>query len=261
MWYGSLVTLAVLAAGPIYLYHRRVSSYDRKRVLPTCEERIVILGASSVNGIGAAIAAQCLVRGAHNIMLVGRRSDALREVKMALIAQQDTPEQRERAEQLQLFVADCTDEEDVLRIADSVNQNFGGIDTVYIVFGIMCGQPLLALADMDPMAGATRTQPTLESLRSVSEVAQQCSNANMTGTALVLAALIPCLQTTSNSPYVALIGSLAALIPAPTRSLYCATKAAQQMLVQSIASECRAQAEKKGRALVQFYLLPSLHDL
>ena len=77
IWVVALATAcAVAAVHGVAERLRRI--YERKSILPSSEERIVILGASSVNGIGAAIAQQCLERGAYNIMLVGRRSDALR---------------------------------------------------------------------------------------------------------------------------------------------------------------------------------------
>lgn len=254
MWRECLASLLVLA-GAHYFLLRHSKRNDRRNELPPSEERIVILGASSVNGIGAAIARRCMARGAYNIMLVGRRSDSLREVKMSLIAAQETEEGKARAEQLQLFVADCTDEEDVLRLSLAISQDFGGLDTLYIVFGVICTQSLLALENMDPVMGAKTIDPTLQGLLTISETTRQSNAANISGTALVLAALIPYLQTKSKRPYVAVIGSLAALVPAPTRALYCASKAAQQMLVQSVAAECASQARIAGRNLVRFVVL------
>ena len=48
---------------------------------------------------------------------------------------------------------------------------------------------------------------------------------------------IPLLEATSRSPAIALVSSAAAIIPAPTRSLYCATKSASLMLYQSLSIE------------------------
>lgn len=48
---------------------------------------------------------------------------------------------------------------------------------------------------------------------------------------------IPLLQASSPSPSILLISSLAALVPAPTRSLYGSTKSASLLLYQSLAIE------------------------
>ena len=48
---------------------------------------------------------------------------------------------------------------------------------------------------------------------------------------------IPLLKSTSSSPSILLISSLAALVPAPTRSLYGSTKSASLLLYQSLAIE------------------------
>lgn len=98
-------------------------------------------------------------------------------------------------------------------------------------------------------------EASLERLAETSRAVQRMTDANIKGTALVLTALLPCLQTLSNVPYVAVIGSLASLVPAPTRAMYCATKAAQQMLVQSVAAECVTQARVADRQLVRFVTL------
>lgn len=254
IWVVALATAcALVAVHGVAAHFRRI--HERKSILPSSQERIVILGASSVNGIGAAIARQCLARGAYNIMLVGRRSDALREVKLALISGLESEAAKARAQNIELFVADCTDEEDVLRLASAIVQDFGGIDTLYVVFGAICTQPLLSMAGLDPLCDPDAKEPTLGGLRATSNAMQQSNAANITSTALILTALIPALQTNSKAPYVAVIGSLASLVPAPTRGLYCATKAAQQMLVLSTAAECASQARVAGRALVKFVVM------
>ena len=48
---------------------------------------------------------------------------------------------------------------------------------------------------------------------------------------------IPLLESSSASPAILLIASLASVVPAPTRSLYCSTKSASLVLYQSLAIE------------------------
>ncbi|KAL4401947.1 hypothetical protein ACI68E_001598 [Malassezia pachydermatis] len=227
----------------------------RSAILPPSHERIVILGASSVDGIGIAIARECLKRGSYNIMLVARRSEALREVKRVLIEEQATRSGRERADQIELFVADCTNADDVYRLQRSITEDFGGVDTLYIVFGAIWTSPLLSVAGVDPCQDPHASSPSPTGLRAIADGVQQSCDANVKGTAMVLAALLPSMQTNSKAPHVAVVGSLASLVPAPTRTVYCATKVAQQMLVESVATECTTQAKVPGRALVKFVVL------
>lgn len=136
-----------------------------------------------------------------------------------------------------------------------LTREFGGIDTLYIVFGALWTQSLLGVAGTDPHVAPTMTGPTRAGLQTVSDCVRTINDANITGTALVLSALLPRLQTNSKAPYVCVVGSLASLVPAPTRSMYCATKCAQQMLVQSVAIECASQAKVEGYVHVPFVVL------
>jgi short-subunit dehydrogenase len=54
---------------------------------------------------------------------------------------------------------------------------------------------------------------------------------------LLIRRQIPILSTTSPSPSILLVSSLAATIPAPTRSLYASTKAASYTLYRALAQE------------------------
>ena len=67
-------------------------------------------------------------------------------------------------------------------------------------------------------------------------------------------------RSTSSRPAVVTIGSVAGLIPAPTRAVYCASKSAQHLLVRSVDLECESQAGMPGpgqsrRARVHFLLV------
>ncbi|WFD06867.1 hypothetical protein MVES1_002222 [Malassezia vespertilionis] len=247
-----VTTLAIVLA---FWVRRRSTINSRESILDPSQERIVILGASTTDGIGAAIASRCLDRGAHRIMLVARRKQSLYEVKAALVAAQTTQSGRKRAEQIELVVANCSRNDDILHLEAAITHDFGGVDTLYIVFGAICTQPMLAIAGLDPLIGATSPQVSAQSLLEVRKAVQQSSDANLLGTALVLTALVPRLQTNSKSPYVAIINSVAGLIAAPTRALYCATKSAQMMLVLGMALECEAQAKVEGYSNVRFVVI------
>ena len=104
------------------------------------------------------------------------------------------------------------------------------------------------------------THATQDGLDRIGETVQRSCDANVKGPAIVLGALIPLMQTTSSRPAVVTIGSVAGLIPAPTRAVYCASKSAQHLLVRSVDLECEAQAATPApgqprRARVHFLLV------
>lgn len=232
-----------------------IASRKQKRsaVLSSHNERVIILGASTTDGIGASIAAESLKRSVRSIILVGRSADGLRKVQEQLTA---TFPAECRATTVIPFQADCTCDTDVLAVRDRAVNEFGGVDTVYVVFGSIVTKTLLGVAGADPVHGGDAPANLSHTeLSHVHSAMEEACTVNVTGTALVLAAFIPVLQTSSRAPHIGVIGSLAALIPAPTRALYCAVKAAQQQLVLGAAAECETQAQIPGRSLVKFTIL------
>lgn len=114
MWVRVGLALVVAAIVPT-LYHWHPKK-RRSKTLPPSQERVVILGASSLDGIGAAIARECVARGCSNLVLVARREQALEQVKESIMAEQTTPAARACAEAIELYVADCTNVGDVHRL-------------------------------------------------------------------------------------------------------------------------------------------------
>lgn len=114
MWERVAVAAAVAVVVPT-LYHWYATK-RRSEIIPPAQERVVILGASSLDGIGAAIARQCVARGCSSILLVARRDDALKAVKEAIVTEQTTSSARACAEAIELCVADCSNVDDVFRL-------------------------------------------------------------------------------------------------------------------------------------------------
>jgi len=114
MWIRVGLALAIAAIVPT-LYHWHPKK-RRSNALPPSQERVVILGASTLDGIGAAIARQCVARGCSNILLVARREEALNLVKNTIVAEQTMPAARACAEAIELCVADCSNVSDVYRL-------------------------------------------------------------------------------------------------------------------------------------------------
>lgn len=143
MWIRAGLALAIAAIVPT-LYHWRPKKC-RSKTLPPSQERVVILGASSLDGIGAAVARQCLARGCSNLMLVARREEALKLVKKTLIHEQKDPAARASAEAIELFVADCSNVHDVFRlqtwIAQGRSLGFSPKNLADLIHFILCLVP------------------------------------------------------------------------------------------------------------------------
>jgi NAD(P)-dependent dehydrogenase (short-subunit alcohol dehydrogenase family) len=131
-----------------------------------------------------------------------------------------------------------------------VHIEWQGVDTIYICAGVSALRPLLEVAD-SPQG---KKETTLEGIRKTGEIAQKAIDGNFTGPLLAAITFvshlilhpmwhltelsqIPQLLRTSPSPSLHIISSVAALIPAPTRSLYCASKASSLMLFRALAIE------------------------
>lgn len=266
-----LTTLAALVAA--YLIWRRLHMRKRRpaRITPS-GERVAILGASTEDGLGATFLQHYLERGARQVVIVGRRRAALEAVREAVLRRVPT---KHPDAVVHVFAADCTKTDDVIALRDFLLTELHGLDTLQIVFGVTSILPILGLASVDPLgvnardaASPSDVHPTAEGLTSIADTVQHSCDGNIKGTAIVLGALvrapltqIPVLQTTSADPVVVGTGSVAGLIPAPTRAVYCATKSAQHYLLDSVALECEAQAghtvpgTDKRRALVRFLIV------
>lgn len=233
----------VLALVLVWLARRALRRPTRRVALAPAHERVAILGASTLDGLGAALLREYIERGTKQITIVGRRREALEAVRDAALAAHPGTHA-----QVSVFAADCTRAADIVALRTHLEQAYGGLDTLHIVFGITSVLPLLGVADADPLGvnagdGAPTTgAPDAAGLERIAHTTMHSAHANVAGTAVVLGALIPLLQTTSARPAVAVTGSVAGLVYAPTRSIYCATKAAQHFLVNSVALECDTQA-------------------
>lgn len=262
-----LSTPVVWALAAIAVWHLAHRYFRPKRTdtLKPKEERVVILGASTLDGLGAHFLRQYLERGTRRIVIVGRRATALEAVRERML--EETRDLRAPDAVVDVVAADCTQTADVLHLRDIIQTKMGGLDTLHIVFGVTSILPILGLANVDPCGvnvsgeAAHGILATSAGLEHIAGTLQHSMDGNVKGTAIVLGALIPLLQTTSTCPAVVATGSVAGLIPAPTRSIYCATKSAQHFLVNSVALECEAQAgtlvpgTKQRRSLVRFLIL------
>ncbi|KAL0932547.1 short-chain dehydrogenase reductase sdr [Colletotrichum truncatum] len=210
----ALTVLVVLIA------QRKLAAQSRRRdrrLAPT-DERVLILGASS--GVGRAVAKQYAARGAR-ICVVARRAE-----EIATLA-------TECGEKCMWHVADFSKVDDLVSLRDRLENEWQGIDTLHICAGVSALQPVMALTGNK----SAEEDADAAGIQKAVDIAGRAVKGNFDGPLASALTFIPMLTRTSKSPSILLVSSVAAIIPAPTRALYAATKASSLLLFQSLAIE------------------------
>ncbi|KAI0370359.1 NAD-P-binding protein [Pilatotrama ljubarskyi] len=210
----------------------------RSRRLPRTHERVLIIGASS--GIGRAIAHEYASTGSR-ICLVGRREQQLAQVaeECVKLLPSITAEGASDKSNVVLHVkADFNSVEDMVSVREKLENEWGGLDTLVVSAGVSALRPLLEVAGTERQDGVFHPPRTdVNGIKQAVSVAKAALQGNYLGQLVCAVTFIPLLSSTSPAPSVVLISSLAAVIPAPTRSIYASTKGASLLLYQSLAIE------------------------
>ena len=178
----------------------------RPEVLPPGTERVLILGASS--GVGRAVAHGYAERGAK-VCVVARRSAELEVVRSeceALAA----PVSSSESDSILTLCADITRAEDLFIIRKTVNESeflilnlitilyltlffteWHGLDTLIVAAGVSALRPVLEIAGVD---GPSVTQPTVEGIQKVEDVAMAAIKGNYLGPLLSVVTMV-CLRS------------------------------------------------------------------
>ncbi|KAI3400353.1 hypothetical protein diail_3370 [Diaporthe ilicicola] len=209
---GALLALAI----PTIHLLRRITA--RRRKLASAE-RVLILGASS--GVGHALARQYARRGAR-VCVVARRADKIN----ALSA--------ECGAGCIGAAADMSVVDDMVRVRETIAREWGGLDTIHVCAGVSALQPVMALTGVEGDEDAAG-----KGIQDAVDITGKAIQGNFFGPMVAALAFIPMLTRTSTAPAILLISSMAALVPAPTRALYAATKASSLLLYQALAIEHR----------------------
>ncbi|WP_344023249.1 SDR family oxidoreductase [Streptomyces luteireticuli] len=172
----------------------------------------VVTGAA--RGVGERLARKLSARGAR-LALVGLEPDELRRVAGSL------------GTEAAHWHADVTDAEAMERVAGEVRDRFGRVDVVVSNAGVAAGGPLEG-CDFDVW-------------RRVVEV-------NLVGSAATGRAFLP--DLVASRGYLLQIASLAAILPAPLMSAYCASKSG----VEAYAHTLRAEVGHRGVGVGVGYL-------
>ncbi|KAF7969733.1 hypothetical protein HWV62_26084 [Athelia sp. TMB] len=211
----------LVALVPFLLGLRRIIARPARPLkIPHHAERVLVLGATG--GIGRAIAQEYAQRGAK-VCVVGRRQAQLDEVVLELGG----------GSQIMGIRGDFVSVDDMVRVRTAIDEAWNGLDTLAVVAGVSALQPLMVLAgveDATSMSSAAGIQHT-------ADIAAAALAGNYTGPLVAAVTFIPMLSQTSRSPSILLLSSLAAVVAAPTRTLYGSTKGAALMLYQSLSIE------------------------
>lgn len=211
---GALLALALPA---IHLL-RRIGPLHRQRSFSS-PERVLILGASS--GVGYATARQYARRGAR-VCVVARRADRINALEA------------ECGHNCIAVAADLSVVEDMVKVRQTIENAWGGLDTIHVCAGVSALQPVMALTGVEGEEDAAG-----HGIQYAIDVAGKAVQGNFLGPLVAALVFIPMLTRTSAHPAILLVSSMAALVPAPTRALYAATKASSLLLYQSLAIEHR----------------------
>ncbi|THH09972.1 hypothetical protein EW146_g8511 [Bondarzewia mesenterica] len=237
-----------------WLALRPLSRKRRSDAIPNYSERVLVIGASS--GIGRAIAHIYAERGAK-LCIVGRRGEELETVRVECegLLKDAEPASSNRVVSIK---ADFSDADDMIRVRTVLEQEWGVLDTLVVSAGVSALQPLLHVAGVDGQTSDAGL-PTVEGVRRTADIALAATKGNYLGPLVSAVTLVyvspdalpflyliflacPIIQqipfmSKSPSPSIHLISSLAAVFPAPTRTLYTSTKAASLMLYRSLSIE------------------------
>ncbi|KAK5631373.1 hypothetical protein RRF57_007087 [Xylaria bambusicola] len=214
----SAVALLVLLLHVVLSRHITKAKEKRTTRIHPDKERVIILGASS--GVGRALTKLYAARGAK-VCPVARREELLQEL-VNECGTQCTP-----------FTGDFTAPVDMERLRRKIIQEWDGLDTLHICAGVSAVQPAMALVGVQ----TSDEGPDVAGIKRAMEIAGQATQGNVVGPLVAAMTFIPIMKKTSAAPAILLVSLVAAVIPAPTRALYAATKAAAFKFFQSLAIE------------------------
>jgi len=227
--------LAILAIIPVLLTIRRLLRQSRRTTkVPKIDERVLVLGASS--GIGRSIAHLYAERGAR-VCVVGRRQAKVKEVAEECRSR-GTQSSSSRSSRILGVAGDIANVDDMVLLRKQIEAEWRGVDTIIVAAGVSALQPLMAVAGVEVHgSGFKPAQASRAGIQEAVDVGLAATRGNYIGPLVAAITFIPLLKSTSASPSILLVSSLAALIPAPTRTIYASTKAASLVLYQALSIE------------------------
>ncbi|KAI5449911.1 hypothetical protein NCC49_003920 [Naganishia albida] len=249
-----LVSLALIVPS-VLLLTPLVSPAPPKRtsVIKPTSERVLIIGASS--GCGEDLAKRYASMGA-SVCIVARSKGNLE--KVAATCRSLLPSAADSANKILLYAGDICSPDDMIAVRKLIIREWQGLDTLHVISGLSSTQTLLEASSVNQVAtDSTSAQqakrhhkfegegsdveehdlPAKDGLQALVDETRRLADVNMVGVAVSVAAFLPLLSSTSKSPLIHHLSSVAGLVPAPTRALYAATKAGGLACFRSAAVE------------------------
>ncbi|KAI0694295.1 hypothetical protein C8T65DRAFT_744410 [Cerioporus squamosus] len=228
---GHPVAVALVA---LVAYRMWPSKPCRSSKLPRSQERVVILGASG--GIGRSLALKYAQEGAR-VCVFARRELELSQVAEECRAVAPKTTTNGEGERVLLVRGDFTVVEDMVNLRSKVQDAWGGLDTLIVNAGVPTFRPFCELAGLEAKGRTfTPAEPDAAAIERAIQVVDKVTKTNYIGPVVSAATFIPSL-TSSMAPSIVLMASLAAVLPAPTLSLYNGSKAAALAFYHSLAIE------------------------
>jgi len=181
------------------------------------DEKVLILGASS--GIGKQVAIKYASRNAK-IILAARRTELLEKVKKECLDLNKT-------KVVEIIKCDITNEDDLIAVVEKIKKEFGQLNTVIVNAGVI---NVLSFEDLINNDKGVKGKDS-----DSSKVIDKILKINTYGPIYAAKYFIPLLKETKGRFVV--VSSLAALIAAPTRALYAASKHALMGFFNSLRME------------------------
>jgi len=181
------------------------------------DEKVLILGASS--GIGKQVALEYASRNAK-ILLAARRTELLEEVRKECL-------DLDKTKVVEVIKCDITNEDDLLAVVEKIKKVFGQLNTVIVNAGVINVLSFEDLINNDKDVKGKDSDS--------SKVIDKILKINTYGPIYAAKHFIPLLKETKGRFVV--VSSLAALIAAPTRALYAASKHALMGFFNSLRME------------------------
>ncbi|KAJ3326329.1 hypothetical protein HDV06_000205 [Boothiomyces sp. JEL0866] len=179
----------------------------QKKLVVIPNEKVVIIGASS--GIGKELAKQFAARGAK-VIISARRKPELEAV--AIECGGDTKH----------YISDIGDQESIRGLKDFTVKEFQELDTLVICSGVLSVLPFEKIDD-----------------DKIQDIVNSIFNINAIGPILATKTFLPIIRKR-----IVIISSASATLPAPTRSLYTATKHAISGFFKSLRIELKPKGIK-----------------
>ncbi|OZJ06399.1 hypothetical protein BZG36_00664 [Bifiguratus adelaidae] len=224
------------------LKRRRRARGERPKDILNKAERIAVIGCTS--GIGREVALQYAKRGAK-LILFSRRKDVLEEVRTECIDIYGGGGLKAYASDRVLVVAgDATNEADVVRCAQVAENEFGGLDTLILNAGALSVLPFTDLCGLKineryDLPSGWKAETNGDSSLEVMQTARKLTEINYLAPIDFCYRFLPMLITTSVSPNIMVVSSMAGLTGTPSRTLYAGSKHALQGFFDSLRLELK----------------------